>query len=367
MTGRRLMRAALLEACGQPLRIVDDVEIDAPRPGEALVRITHSGVCHTDLTIIEGPSPFALPVVMGHEAAGEIVAFGGPSDEFALGDRVVVSIRAPCDDCFFCKRDQPVLCEKSAVRPGEGEVRLWRGGQPVSRGLNLGAFAEYVLVPLRGMVRVPDAVSMAEAAVCGCAMQTAMGSVVNVADCDQTTTACVIGLGGVGLAIVMALKAVGARQVTGIDPVEVRRATAQGLGANLTLAADDQGKLAKALKATDGRGFDTVFDCVASSATSAEALALARPGGEVVLIGVTSTPQPPGGSTMELVMRHKRLTGSFLGNAHTGRDIPIIFEAICSGTLPVARLITHTLPLERINDALDLMRRGEGVRTILTL
>lgn len=367
MGGRRRMRAALLEQCGMPLRIVDDVEIDAPRLGEALVRITHSALCHTDLTIIEGPSPFPMPVVMGHEASGVIEAFGGPAGEFAIGDRVVVSIRAPCDDCYYCDRDQPVLCEKSAVRPGEGEIRLWRDGRPVSRGLNLGAFAEYVLVPLRGMVKVPEPIGMHEAALCGCAMQTAMGSVVNIADCDQDSVACVIGLGGVGLSMVMALKAMGARQVTGIDPLEDRRERARAFGADLTLAADDGHRVAKALKATGGRGYDVVFDCVSNSATSAEAISLARAGGEVVLIGVTATPQPPGGSTMELVMRQKRLTGSFLGNSHSARDIPVIFDAIRAGSLPVGKLITDTMPLERINDALDLMRRGAGVRTMLTL
>ena len=366
MTGTIPITAAISFATKAPVEIVEGLDLDLPRDSEALVRITHAGVCHSDLNDIDGVGPLSPPFVMGHEAAGVIEHLGGPSQEFAVGDRVVISMRAPCDNCFYCNHGQPVLCETSHIPPGTGEIRLRYKGEPVTRGMNIAGFASHVTVPLRGLTRVPDDVALSHAAVCGCAFQTATGSVTNIADCDQTTRACVIGLGGIGQAMVMALKAIGARQIVGIDPVADRRAQAESFGADLTLAPGDD-LVGTLLKATDGRGFDTVFDNVARTTTTRDGLALTRSGGELVLIGVVAPPEQPGFTTLDMVMRQKRVTGVFLGNCHPKQDMPMILEQVQSGALPLGRLITDTLPLERINDALDLMRKGQGVRTILTM
>lgn len=365
----RRMRGALMTAPGQPLELVDDLTIDAPRPGEALVRVRACGLCHSDLSIIDGDMPYPLPAVLGHEAAGEIVAVsqhsGAPASGLAVGDRVVMSMRAPCDDCFYCRRGQPVLCERGAGPPGGGEARLWRDGHPVVRGFQLGAFAEYALVPLAGLARIPDALDFATASVLGCAVQTGVGTVGNVAGCTDEDCACVIGLGGVGLAMIMGLRARGVTRIAGIDTVPERRARAEALGASLTAAP---GELPDAGLAalTGGRGFDAVFDNVAATATTAEALRLTRKGGHLVLVGVTGRPQPPGFSTMDLVMTQKRVSGAFLGNCHPARDLTRMAQDAAEGRLDLSALVTGVLPFDAINTALAAMRRGEGVRSVLT-
>lgn len=361
----RRMRAALLTAPGTPLEIVDDLLIDDPRPGEALVRITHCGLCQSDLSIIDGKMPYPLPAVLGHEAASEIVALGAPDDRFAPGDRVVLSMRAPCDGCYYCLHDQPVLCTESAVPPGGGAVRLWRGGAPVTRGFQLGAFAEYALVPLRGLAPVPPGLPTEQAAITGCAVQTGYGSVVNVGRCTAETTVCIIGLGGIGLSEAMTLKALGARVVAAVEPGDQRRAAAAAMGVTLALSPDAPGLTDTLLAMTAGRGFDVVLDNVANTQTSALGLGLTRPGGRLVLVGVTGRPQPPGFSTMDLVMRQKTVTGAFLGNCHPARDLPRILDLAERGALDLGSLVTATLPFAQINEGLDRLRRGDGVRTVL--
>ena len=361
----RRMRAAILTAPKMPLTVADDVTIDDPRPGEALVRITHCGLCHSDLSIIDGDMPYPVPAVLGHEATGEVVALGPGTTGFAAGDRVVLSMRAPCDECFYCRRGQPVLCERGAVPPGGGEARLWRQGQPLARGFQLAAFAEYAVVPVAGLAPVPDALPPEQAAVLGCAVQTGMGSVVNVAGCGAEDCACVIGLGGVGLAMVMALRAQGATRIAGIDPMPERRARAEALGAAFTLPPGEGA--AAVTRLTEGRGFDAVFDNVATTGTTAEGLSLTRKGGQLVLVGVTGRPQAPGFTTMDLVMSQRQVKGAFLGNCHPRHDLPRMAAAAVEGRLDLAALVTGRVPLGAINQALDGMRRGEGVRTIIDM
>ena len=344
---------------------IQALELDAPRAGEALVRVTHCGLCHTDLTETKGIGVYKAPVVLGHEAAGVVAELGGPSDRFAVGDRVVLSMRGPCDDCFYCHKGQPVLCENARGTPGTvPEPRLWRDGQPVTRAFNMGAFADHALVSERQMARVPDGVQSAHAAVCGCAVQTAYGSVRNIAQTDETTTALVIGLGGIGLATVLSLRAHGAMLIAGIDPLEPRRASAKAHGAHVTAPPGDHDAL---MAATDGRGFDTVYDVVATTETTRTALSLTRPGGHLVLLGVTGQPQPLGFSSIALLMTQKQVSGAFLGNCHPARDLPEILKRVGAGDLPLDRFVTATLPLAEINTAMDLMRRGEGLRTVLTM
>jgi len=363
----RRMKGALLTEPGQPLQIVDDLMIDAPRPGEALVRVTHCGICQSDVSIIDGKMPYPLPAVLGHEAAGEIVALGTPDDGFKAGDRVVLSMRAPCDECFHCRHDQPVLCEKSAAPPGVGEARLWRDGRPVTRGFQLGAFAEYALVSLRGLAPVPEALPSDQAAITGCAVQTAYGSVHNVARLTAGDSACVIGLGGIGLAELMTLRAAGAGVIAAVEPNASRREAAQAFGADCALAPYDPALSDRLMALTGGRGFDVVFDNVATTGTSDLALRLTRAGGKLVLVGVTGAPQPPGFSTMDLVLRQKTVTGAFLGNCHPRRDLPRIMEMAITGRMDLGALVTATLPFDDINEGLARFRRGEGVRTVLCL
>jgi len=318
----RTMRAAIFTQSGRALDIVEGIQIDDPRPGEVLVRVRHCGVCHSDLSIIDGALPFPTPAILGHEASGTIAALGSGVIGLAEGDRVVLSMRPPCGHCYWCVRNEPVLCAETAGPPGCGEPRAWHEGRRITRGFRLGAFAEYALVEASGVALVPDAVPLDTAAVVGCAIQTGIGSVTNVAKTEVGATAAVVGLGGVGLAVIQGLVLSGAATIIGIDPVAERRDRAIGLGATLAFdsAAAD---LPERVSAATGRiGCDYVFDTVSSTQTTQVACGILRAGGKVVLIGVTGDPQPLGISSMDLVMRQKSIMGSFLRNCHSQRDLP---------------------------------------------
>jgi Zn-dependent alcohol dehydrogenase len=367
----RTMRAALLEEPGKPLIVVDDIEIDDPAPGEVLVRVTHCGVCHSDLSIVDGHMAYPMPTVLGHEAAGVVEVLGEGVNDLAIGERVVVSMRPPCGQCFFCVRNQPVLCSAAGSPAAATSLpvrsRIRRQRKDITRGLRLAAFAEYVLVERSGVVRVPDQISNDAASVMGCAVQTGLGSVGNVAKVEAGATAAVFGLGGVGLAVIQGLAIAGATTIIGIDPLGARRDFALSMGATAALdaMAEDLAEKVKAL--TGGLGVDYVFDTVANTATTGSAAAISRSGSSIVLIGVPGHSQPMGLTAMDIVMRQRSVLGSFLGNCHPQRDIPRYFNLCCAGSLSLSALVTKRRPLEEINEAFDELRKGIGVRTVLTI
>jgi Zn-dependent alcohol dehydrogenase len=363
----RPMRAAVLTEPGHALDIVETIEIDDPRPGEVLVRVRHCGVCHSDLSVIDGAVPFPVPAILGHEASGTIEELGRNTVGWSVGDRVVLSMRAPCGHCYWCVRNEPVLCAENSGPPGSGEPRSWYQGRPITRGFRLGAFAEYALVVASGLARVPDNVPLDAAAVVGCAVQTGIGSVTNVAKIEPGATAAVMGLGGVGLAIIQGLVLTGTATIIGIDPVAQRRDRATGLGATLTLDSGEVDLSERMHSASNGIGCDYVFDTVASTSTTQSALAYLRAGGKLVLVGVTGAPQPLGMTSMDLVMRQKSVMGSFLGNCHSQRDLPKYLRLCSTGRLNLKALVTAVRPLAEINDAVAELRAGHGVRTVLSI
>jgi Zn-dependent alcohol dehydrogenase len=363
----RTMRAAVFTEPGRALDIVEGIEIDDPRPGEVLVRISHCGVCHSDLSIIDGALPYPVPAILGHEASGTIAALGSDVTGLAEGDRVVLSMRPPCGHCYWCVRNEPVLCAATAGPPGGGAPRAWHEGKSVTRGFRLGAFAEYALVEASGVARVPAAVPLDAAAVVGCAIQTGIGSVTNVAKTEPGATAAVIGVGGVGLAVIQGLVLSGAATIIGMDPVPERRERAVALGASIAFDSADDDLSQHVLAATGGVGCDYVFDTVSSTKTTRLASDLLRAGGKAVLIGVTGEAQPLGMSSMDLVMRQKSVIGSFLGNCHSQRDLPKYLALCCAGRLDLKALVTAIRPLSEINTALSDLRAGNGVRTVLSI
>ena len=363
----RAMRAAVFTQSGRALDIVEGIQIDDPRPGEVLVRIRHCGVCHSDLSIIDGALPFPTPAILGHEASGTIAALGSGVTGLAEGDRVVLSMRPPCGHCYWCVRNEPVLCAETAGPPGSGEPRAWLDGKPITRGFRLGAFAEYALVEASGVALVPAAVPLDAAAVVGCAIQTGIGSVTNVAKTEAGATAAVIGLGGVGLAVIQGLVLSGAATIIAIDPVAERRDRAIALGATLAFDSADADLPQRVSAATARIGCDYVFDTVSSTRTTQLACGILRAGGKAVLIGVTGDPQPLGISSMDLVMRQKSIMGSFLGNCHSQRDLPKYLALCSAGRLDLKALVTAIRPLPEINIAMSELRAGKGVRTVLSI
>jgi len=368
----RTMRAAIQFRPESPLEVVDGVEIDDPARGEVLVRVSHCGVCQSDLGIAAGKLPYPFPVILGHEAAGCIAAIGEGVDDLKIGDRVVLSMKAPCGACSSCLSGQPVMCDRSGgpLNPKDLAAALPRvrlRGEPITRGLRLGAFAEYVLAERSGVVAVPDQLPLSEACLVGCAVQTGLGSVLNIAQVRGGDIAAVIGTGAVGLSLIGALRVAGAREIVGIEVHARRRESAIAFGADRVLdpTASDFESIVAALVFRGG--FDHVFDVVGSAQTLAYAGKLVRKGGAITLVGVSPVGLPLAIPALDIVMRQLTVRGSFLGNSHPQRDLPRYMDLCCGGRLDLSALVTRLRPLEEINEAFEDLRQGLGIRTVLTL
>src|SRR5512132_3712264 len=229
------MRAAILEAVGKPLVVRDDVTIADPRPGHVRVRVRHCGICHSDLSLADGVFPSPTPIVLGHEAAGVVDAVGADVDGIARGDHVVLTPIAPCGSCYFCVRGEPGVCVNASMIATntfrDGTTGLARGGDVVYRGVGLGAFAEYVVVPASGAIKVAADVPLEVACVIGCAVQTGVGAVLNTARVPEGATVLVMGLGGIGLSTVQGARLAGAARIFASDPLPERRKAAETFGA----------------------------------------------------------------------------------------------------------------------------------------
>src|SRR3989442_2521959 len=229
------MRAAILEAAGQPFVVRDDVEIEAPRPGPVRVKVPHCGGCPSDLSVADGVFPAPTPIILGPEAAGVVEAVAAEVEGLAPGDHVVLTPVPPCGTCYWCVRREPGVCVNTAgIQTNtlrDGRTGLSRRGGMVFRGLNVGAFAEYVLTPATGAVKIPHEIPLDVACVVGCAVQTGVGAALNTARVAPGATVLVMGLGGVGLSIVQGARVAGAARIIAADPVAARRAAAIGFGA----------------------------------------------------------------------------------------------------------------------------------------
>lgn len=366
------MRAALLEASGSPMVVVDDLVREDPRVGEVVVDVHHCGVCHSDLSHATGAVPAPVPVVLGHEAAGVVAELGPGVTGLAVGDHVVLTPCPPCGRCPWCVRGQFSLCRNSDsimtnAHP-DGGTRLSHRGRTVARGVGMAAFADQVVIQAEGAVRIPDGVTLATACVVGCAVQTGVGAVLNTARVRAGDTVLVTGLGGVGLSAVQGARVAGASLIVAVDPVAERRDRALAMGATHAVdpGADDVVDAARDL--TGGLGVDCAFEAAGRSALLNVAFDAVRKGGTAVLVGAPALDDP---FTLPipalLAAAGKRLVGTLLGDCHSGRDIPRFLDLAAAGRLDLDGLVTAHRPLDAINDAFDDLAAGRGIRTVIDL
>jgi alcohol dehydrogenase len=373
-----LIRAALLEAMGaprpysdsRPLRIAD-VELDPPGPGEILVRIRAAGLCHSDLSVVDGNRPRPMPMVIGHEAAGEVVKLGAGVDAFAVGDHVVTTFVPTCGHCEPCTLGRPALCEPGVASNGAGtllggERRLHEGGRDLNHHLGVSGFAQYAVVDAHSAVRVDRDLPFDLAALFGCAVITGVGAVANTAAMPAGTRAAVVGLGGVGLAALLGAKAMGASTIVAIDVEPTKLGIAEQLGATHVFDAKDPDCAAQVRAATRG-GVEFAFEMAGSVRALELAYKITRRGGTTVTAGLS----PPNATFalphVNLVAEERTLKGSYLGSCVPVRDVPRYIQWYREGRLPVERLIDARLELERINDALERMAAGAALRQVLVL
>jgi alcohol dehydrogenase len=371
------IKAAVLGAIGavppyassKPLTI-EDVELDPPGPGEVLVRIGAAGLCHSDLSVIDGNRPRPVPMALGHEAAGVVEEVGPGVSDLARGDHVVCVFVPSCGHCAPCAEGRPALCEPGAVANGAGTLlsgarRLRRhDGTPVHHHLGVSAFAGYATVSRNSLVKVDPDLPPEEAALFGCAVLTGVGAVVNTARMPAGSSAAVVGLGGVGLCSVLGALAAGAREVVAIDLAEDKLALARELGATATFDARDP-DCAERVRSATGGGVEFVFEMAGSARALELAYRVTRRGGTTVTAGL-----PPPAATMalpavNLVAEERTLKGSYIGTAVPSRDIPRYVRLYRRGRLPVDRLMSGTLPLADINEGFDRLREGRAIRQVV--
>ncbi len=360
------IKAAVLYAVNTDFKI-ETLELADPKEGEVMVRVEAAGVCHSDWHLVTGDSKHPMPVVAGHEGAGEILALGKGVEGLKVGDKVALNWANSCGDCYYCNRRRPSLCEthfktnKAGYMP-DGTSRLsLDGGEEVRQYCALACFADHTVVPQASCVPMPAGVPAEVAAAIGCAVTTGVGSVLNTAQVEPESSVVVFGVGGVGLCTVMGAKLAKARCIIAVDPISSRLEAATSFGATHTLRAC-QGTLDQILQITEGRGADFVFEAAGTAAVQRLAIQATRRGGTVVFSGLSPMESEFPLSSSLLVREEKTLRGSYYGTAVPSRDFPTFAALYLSGDLPIDKLISRAYPLERINEAYADMLSGAIAR-----
>ena len=365
-----ITRAAVLWERGQPLS-VEEVELAPPGPGEVLVEMKAAGVCHSDLHPARDDWPIRTPVVLGHEGAGIVREVGAGVSHLNLGDHVVLCWAPACGACAYCSEGRAVLCERLdrttyRNKLPSGGTKLRARGQDVAHFLGTACFAQHVVVPEEGAVRVSPDVPFDALATVGCAVVTGVGAVTTAARAAAGSSVAIIGAGGVGLNVAQGAAIAGCGPIIAIDRHQAPLDIARTFGATDTLESPD--KLADAVRdLTGGRGADFVFDTVGTPQTLADAVSAARRGGTVVLTGLSRIDAVGAVQMFPFVMQEKRLVGSAYGSGRPPDDIRRLVEWFQQGRLKLRELVHRTYSLDQVNDALAALAASQGARGIILL
>jgi Zn-dependent alcohol dehydrogenase len=344
------------------------LELDPPREGELLVRVRAAGLCHSDLSVITGQRPRVMPMALGHEAAGEVVEAGSPHSEFSPGDQVILAFVPACGECHFCKAGRPALCEPGGAANNAGTLLSGMhslhdaDGSPVHHHLGVSAFSDHIVVSERSAVRIADPLPYEIAALFGCAVLTGAGAMLNTAvEALPAGSVAVFGLGGVGLAAMLAARAQRATEIVAVDRVPAKLELALELGATVALNAD-AGEVPRRIREATGGGVEVAVETVGNENVLADAYAATRRGGLTVTAGLPRPDAELKIPALSLVGEERTLKGSYLGSCVPSRDIPRFIEMYRDGKLPVDRLLSDRLTPDQINEGFDRLASGEAVR-----
>jgi NDMA-dependent alcohol dehydrogenase len=363
-----MAKAAVMTGVGTPLEIRDDVEAEAPRAGEVLVRTGASGVCHSDLSVSNGTLPLPPPIVLGHEGAGIVEAVGEGVTRVAPGDKVVVSWVPQCGECYMCNHGQPYLCEKNAMAAAggmlDGSTRLSSGGQALHVMGMAGTFSDTMVLPEISVVKIDADVPLKVAALVGCGVLTGFGAAVNTASIQEGDTVAVIGCGGVGLNVIQGAKAAGASEIIAVDMVPYKLELAEQFGATTMVNAGDTDPTMAAM--ANGRGADVSFEVIGMGQTMEQAINMTRSGGEVILVGVPRLDVFLNlNAALTFLYMAKTVKGCWYGSADVNRDVPKLLGMYKDGTLKLDELISREIGLEDVNAAFEAMEKGEVARSVI--
>lgn len=353
--------AAVCQVHGRPLTI-EEIEVARPGPRQVRVSVEVCAICHSDITYAEGGWGGNLPAVYGHEAAGVVESVGSDVAGLHPGQRVVVGLIRSCGDCYHCVRDEHHLCR--GVFPSSSPF-TGSSGEPLTHGLNVGAFASVTVVDRSQVVPIPDDVSLQAASLLPCGVITGYGSVVNTARMPAGATAAVIGLGGVGLSALQAVIDVQASHVIAIDVVPEKLATAKRYGAHTTINARIDDPVTTARATTRGVGPDYVFVTVGSSVAIDQGLAMLRAGGTIVMVGMPATGMVTPLEISNLSAAGQRILGSKMGSGRMAVDIPILIDRYRAGAIDLDGMVSNVYPVQAINEAITEVSGGTVVRNLV--
>ena len=364
-------RAAVAFAPGKPLEIVE-VDVAPPRRGEVLVRIHATGVCHTDAFTLSGDDPEGVfPAILGHEGAGVVVEVGEGVTTLAPGDHVIPLYTAECRECKFCRSGKTNLCQAVRATQGkglmpDGTTRFSLNGQPIFHYMGTSTFSEYTVVPEISLAKIDPAAPMEKVCLLGCGVTTGIGAVLNTAKVAQGSTVAVFGLGGIGLAVIQGAVMAKAARIIGVDINPSKFPLATRMGATECVNPKDHARPVQEVlvEMTDG-GVDYSFECIGNVEVMRAALECCHKGwGESTIIGVAGAGQEIRTRPFQLVTG-RVWRGSAFGGVKGRTQLPGMVQQAMRGEIALDPYITHTLPLERINEAFDLMHRGESIRTVI--
>jgi Zn-dependent alcohol dehydrogenase len=364
-------RAAVLHEVGAPLAI-EEVAVEAPHSDEVLIRIQASGVCHSDLSVVRGEFKTPLPAVLGHEGAGVVESVGTGVTNVVPGDHVLILFRAACRNCQMCAVGRPALCAQGArLRQDgtlvDGTTRLRLGHEPVYHFSGASTFAQLAVVPAVAVVPVPKQLPLSRLALIGCAVMTGVGAVFNAAELKPGTAAVVIGCGGVGLSAVQACAIAGAATIIAADLSEPRLQRARELGATHTVCVPEHDLVDEARILTDGVGVDYAFETAGTVGTLELAMAVIRPGGTAVAVGVPALGKQIAFDVAPFVVGEKVLKGCLYGSANFQRDIPHLLALYESGRLDLDAMVGREVRLDEVNEALNGLEHEALARTIIRM
>ncbi len=370
----RKLRAAILRSAGLPRPYaqsrplaIETVELPAPAAGEVLVQIRAASICHSDLSVVNADRRWPLPIVPGHEASGLVADTGPGVDSVEPGDRVALVFLTQCGTCSRCVEGKPHLCERGTLANREGRLitggpRLRSGSEAIHHHMGLSAFAEYALVSEKSLVRIPADLDFVEASLFGCVVMCGAGTALYSGAVQPGESVAVLGLGGVGLAAVMGAKLAGATRIIAADDHAAKKELSLALGATDFLAGDGAGR---AIRELLPQGVDAALDATGTVAGFQQALEATRRGGRTVSVSLPEAGAQFTFSLSRLVAEARTVTGSYIGSCIPSRDIPAFIQMYRQGRLPVDRLISRTLNLEDINEAMDRLAAGEVVRQVI--
>ena len=347
---------------------VQDVTLDPPKASEVKVKMAATGVCHSDLSVINGTIPAALPMLVGHEGAGVVEAVGEGVRNVAPGDHVVLSFVPNCRECFFCIRGEAYLCEKAGTlnmgKQLDGTARVHQNGNDLNVMTGLGCMAEYAVIPSINVVPIKKEIPLEVAALVGCAVTTGVGAALNTARVEAGSTVVVFGCGGVGISVIQGARVAGAERIIAVDISESKLKMAESFGATHSVLSDDN-VVKEIKKLTNGYGADYAFEAIGIPSVVELAYTVTRNGGKTIVVGVGKMTERISFNALTLSLKGKTICGCMYGNANPSVDFPKILRLYEAGKLDLEGMVTKTYRIDDAAQAFTDLEAGENARGVI--